>query len=145
VTEAEALARRCAEAMWDGDAASRGLGMTIEHVGPGEARLTMIVRPDMVNGFGLCHGGFIFALADSAMAFAANAHGDKAVAQHANITYVRPGLLGETLVAEAVERSRSGRSGIYDVRVTASSDGSVVAEFRGHTRLSGGRFFSADA
>ena len=78
------------------------------------------------------------------MAFASNAHGERAVAHHNSITYIRPGRLGETLLAEAEERSRSGRSGIYDVRVTGSSDGTVVAEFRGHTRLIGGRFFSED-
>lgn len=145
MSEADALARRCADALWDDDAASRVLGMTLDHVAAGEARMSLRVRPDMVNGHGLCHGGFIFALADSAMAFAANARGERAVAQHANITYIRPVREGETLVATAEERSRSGRSGIYDVRVTGSSDGAVVAEFRGHTRLSGGRFFTADA
>jgi len=145
MSDADRLARRCADAMWDGDAASRGLGMTIEHVAAGRARLSMPLRSDMVNGLGLCHGGFIFTLADSAMAFAANAHGEKAVAQTASIAYLRPGRLGETLTAVAEERARSGRSGIYDVRVTGSSDGSVVAEFRGQTRLSGGRFFSGGA
>jgi acyl-CoA thioesterase len=96
----------------------------------------------MVNGHGLCHGGFIFALADSAMAFTASSYGERAVAHHNSITYLRPGRSGETLTATVEERSRSARSGIYDVRVTGSSDGSVVAEFRGHTRLSGGRFFT---
>jgi acyl-CoA thioesterase len=128
--------------MWADDAASSGLGMVLESVAAGRARLSMRVRSDMVNGHGVCHGGFIFALADSAMAFASNSHGERAVAQHNSITYVRPGRAGETLVAEAEEKSRAGRSGIYDVRVTGSSDGSVVAEFRGHSRLSGGRFFT---
>jgi acyl-CoA thioesterase len=141
---ADDLVRRRADALWSGDAASQALGMTLEQIAAGRARMSMRVRSDMVNGHGLCHGGFIFALADSAMAFAANAHGERAVAQHANITYVRPGRLDEMLVATAEERSRSGRSGIYDVRVTGSSDGSVVAEFRGHTRLTGGRFFTGD-
>ena len=145
MTDADALARRCADAMWAGDAASRGLGMVLDRVAPGSARLSMPVRVDMVNGIGLCHGGFIFALADSAMAFASNAYGEHAVARHAAITYLRPGRLGETLTAEAAERSKSGRSGMYDVRVTGSSDGSAVAEFRGHTRLTGGRFFTGDA
>ncbi len=145
MSDADALARRCADVLWDDDAASRGLGMTMDHIAPGEARLSMPVRPEMVNGHGLCHGGFIFALADSTMAFAASSHGERAVAHHNAITYVRPGRLGEILTAVAEERSRSARSGIYDVRVTGSSDGSVVAEFRGHTRLSGGRFFSDGA
>lgn len=141
----ETLAERCAAAMWDGDNASRALGMVLEHVAAGQARLSMAVRADMVNGLGVCHGGLIFCLADSAMAFASNSHGTQAVTQHAGITFIRPGKLGETLTATAEERSRQGRSGMYDIRVTGSSDGGVVAEFRGHTRLTGGRFFTEDA
>ena len=134
------LAQACADAMWAEDHASRGLGMTLDLIAPGRSRLTMMVTQAMVNGLGLCHGGFIFTLADSAMAFASNAHGDRAVAQHATITYVRPGRLGERLTASAEERVRAGRTGMYDVRVTGD-DGTVVAELRGHTRLSGGKFF----
>jgi len=134
------LARACADAMWQDDHASKGLGMTLLEVGPGAARMTLTVRPEMVNGHGICHGGFIFALADSAFAFACNSRGDRAVAQHNAITYVRPGRLGETLTATAEERVTAGRSGIYDVRVTGD-DGTIVAEMRGHSRLSGGRFF----
>ena len=134
------LARACADVMWGDDAASQGLGMHLDEVAPGRARMTMPVRADMANGLGICHGGFIFSLADSTMAFASNAYGAHAVAQHATITWLRPARVGETLVAEAVERARSGRSGMYDVRVTGA-DGAVVAEFRGHIRLSGGRFF----
>jgi acyl-CoA thioesterase len=126
--------------MWADDHASRGLGMVLEHVAPGRARLSMAVTQAMVNGLGLCHGGFTYALADSAMAFAANSHGAHAVAQHNAITYLRPGRLGETLTAVAEERARARRSAIYDVRVTGT-DGTIVAEFRGQTRLSGGRFF----
>jgi acyl-coenzyme A thioesterase PaaI-like protein len=74
MTEPNVLARQCADAMWDDDAASRGLGMTPDHVTAGRARMSMLVRAEMVNGHGLCHGGFIFALADSAMAFAANSY-----------------------------------------------------------------------
>lgn len=136
----EDLARACADAMWAEDHASRGLGMALTAVGPGSATMTLTVRPEMVNGHGICHGGFIFTLADSAFAFACNSHGDRAVAQHNAITYVRPGRLGETLTATAEERVTAGRSGIYDVRVTGS-DGTIVAEMRGHSRLSGGRFF----
>ena len=136
----DALARACADAMWAEDHASRGLGMALEFVAPGRSRLSMTVAQSMVNGLGMCHGGFILTLADSAMAFASNAHGDKALAQHIAVTYVRPARLGEILVAAAEERLRSGRTGMYDVRVTGD-DGSVVAEMRGHTRLSGGKFF----
>jgi acyl-CoA thioesterase len=133
-------AQACADAMWADDQASRGLGMALQSVAPGRAVLSMTVRADMVNGHGLCHGGFVFTLADSAMAFASNAHGDRAVAQHATMTWLRPARMGDLLTAEAVERARGGRSGMYDVRITGP-DGAVVAEFRGHTRLSGGKFF----
>ena len=124
--------------MWDADRASRGLGMHLDAVAPGRARLSMAISESMANGHGICHGGFIFSLADSAMAFASNQNGDAAVAQHATITFVRPGRVGETLVAEAVERMRAGRSGMYDVRVTTAG-GDLVAEFRGHTRTLRGK------
>ncbi|MGA3399786.1 MAG: hydroxyphenylacetyl-CoA thioesterase PaaI [Acetobacteraceae bacterium] len=127
------LVRAKAEAMWQADGASRGLGMHLDAVAPGRARLSMTITEAMANGHGICHGGFIFTLADSAMAFAANQHGDAAVAQHATVTFIRPGRVGEVLVAEAVQRMRAGRSGMYDVRVTAAG-GELVAEFRGHTR-----------
>jgi acyl-CoA thioesterase len=123
-----------AAAMWAVDHASRGLGMRLEQVAPGRARLSMTITPAMANGHGICHGGFIFTLADSAMAFASNQREDATVAQHAAITFLRPGRLGETLVAEAEERVRAGRSGLYDVRVCTTA-GELVAEFRGHTRV----------
>jgi acyl-CoA thioesterase len=126
------LARACADAMWKEDDASKGLGMEITEIGPGRATLTMTVRPEMVNGQRIAHGGFIFTLADSAFAFACNSHNDRAVAAQGNITFLRPGKLGDKLVATAREISRSGRSGIYDVRVTAGE--TVIAEFRGHSR-----------
>ena len=127
------LVRSRAEAMWAKDRASRGLGMRLDAVSPGRARLSMTITEAITNGHGICHGGFIFSLADSAMAFAANPRGEAAVAQHASITFIRPGQVGETLVAEAEERMHAGRSGIYDVRVTTEA-GELVAEFRGHTR-----------
>lgn len=122
-----------ARAMWQDDRASQGMGMRLERAASGEARLAMTVTETMVNGLGLCHGGFIFTLADSAMAFASNQGSGKAVAQQAAISFLRPARLGETLVAEATERARAGRSGLYDVRV-ATTDGALVAEFRGQTR-----------
>ena len=131
------IARACADALMKNDRASTGLGIVLEAVGPGWARMSMPVRPDMVNGHGLCHGGFIFTLADSTFAFACNSYDVRCVAQHNSITYLRPGQLHETLTAVAAERARSGRSGLYDVRVTGS-DGSVVAEFRGQSRTIGG-------
>ena len=139
-----ALARAVADKMWDDDRASRDLGMRVDDVGPGHARLSMTVAEHMVNGLGICHGGFIFSLADSAMAFAANSHGEHAVAQHAAISYLRPARLHQTLRGEAVERARAKRSAMYDVRVT-DPDGEVIAEFRGHTRGLGSRFFPTEA
>ncbi len=130
------LARRCAEAMWREDDASKGLGMEIVEIKPGQATLTMTVRPNMVNGQRIAHGGFIFTLADSAFAFACNTHNERTVAAQGNISFIRPGKLGDRLVATAREVSRNGRSGIYDVRVTAGDV--VIAEFRGHSRTIGG-------
>ena len=130
------LARACADAMWKDDSASSGLGMTIVDIGAGRATLTMTVQPHMVNGQRIAHGGFIFTLADSAFAFACNSHNDRAVAAQGNITFIRPGKLGDILTATAREISRNGRSGIYDVQVTAGDQ--VIAEFRGHSRVIAG-------
>ena len=130
------LARACADAMWKDDDASSGLGMSIVDIGPGRATLSMTVQPHMVNGQRIAHGGFIFTLADSAFAFACNSHNEKVVAAQGNITFLKPGKLGDELVANAREISRSGRSGIYDVQVTVGD--AVIAEFRGHSRTIGG-------
>jgi acyl-CoA thioesterase len=130
------LARACAEAMWKEDDASSWLGMKIVDIGPGRATLTMSVQPHMVNGQRTAHGGFIFTLADSAFAFACNSRNEKAVAAQGDITFIKPGRLGDLLVAQAREVSRSGRSGIYDVQVRVGDE--VIAEFRGHSRLIGG-------
>jgi acyl-CoA thioesterase len=135
------LARACAEAMWKEDDASKGLGMEIVGIGPGHATLAMTVQPSMVNGQRIAHGGFIFTLADSAFAFACNSHNERAVAAQGNITFIQPGKLGDRLVATAREISRSGRSGIYDVRVTV--DVTVIAEFRGHSRTIAGVWLPA--
>ena len=135
------LARACADAMWKEDDASQGLGMRIVEVKSGQATLTMTVRPDMVNGQRIAHGAFIFALADSAFAFACNSYNQRAVAAQDDITFIKPGKLGDVLVATAREISRSGRSGIYDVRVTTG--GEVIAEFRGHSRTVSGTWLPA--
>ena len=128
-------AKEHAAAMWAGDRASQGLGMEIVSIIPGSAILAMKVTEAMINGHGIAHGGFIFALADSTFAFACNSHGGRVVAQHCSIAYLRPVRLGDHLVAVAREVSRIGRSGIYDVNVSAG--GETVAEFRGHSRLTG--------
>lgn len=130
------LARACADTMWKEDDASKGLGMEIVEIGPGRATLAMTVRPEMVNGHRIAHGGFIFTLADSAFAYACNSHNDHTVAAQGNIAFLRSAKLGDRLVATAREVSRSGRSGIYDVRVTAGE--TVIAEFRGHSRTTPG-------
>ena len=137
-------ARTCAERMWAKDRASQALGMTLTAIGPGTATLTMQVRDDMLNGHGICHGGIIFTLADSAFAFACNTYNALTVAQSNQITYLAPGPAGDTLTATATEVARQGRSGTYDVVVTAST-GQQIALFRGLSRTIAGQHFDEDA
>ena len=118
--------------MYRNDRVSQNLGLEILEVTPGSVRLTMLVRPEMLNGHGLCHGGIIFSLADSAFAFACNSHGEPMVAAGATIEFLAPTPGGELLTALATEVSRSTRHGIYDVRVTMGS-GDTVALFRGRS------------
>lgn len=135
--EAQALAEAVAEAMWSRDRAARALGMRLDNVAPGRATLSMPVRSDMVNGHHICHGGLIFTLADTAFAYACNAYNRNTVASGCNIDFVAPGKEGDTLQAEAVERSLSGRTGVYDVTVRDSA-GRTVALFRGKSyRIAG--------
>ncbi len=139
----QARAEAAAAAMWSGDRASAGLGMALDHVGPGTATLSMQVEAHMLNGHGTCHGGFVFALADSAFAFACNSDGVGSVAAHCSIFFLRPVRAGERLVATALERHREGRSGLYDVRVTSGE--ATVAEFRGHSRTTAHRWLPDEA
>ncbi len=132
-----AIARAASAAMWADDNASQALGMTIVATGPGTATLTMPVVKTMTNGHGMCHGGYIFTLADSAFAFACNSHNTRTVAQHCAVTFLNPVKLGEVLTATAREVSRQGRSGITDVTVTNQA-GETIAVFRGHSRTLGG-------
>lgn len=136
----EARARKCADLMFAADSASPGLGMAITEIGPGRAVMTMQVRSDMLNGHRICHGGFIFTLADSAFAFACNSYNEMVVAQQNQITFVAPGKADETLTATAVEVSKTGRSGVYDVTVTGQ-DGRAVAHMRGLSRTVKGQHF----
>ena len=129
---AQETAERSAADMWADDRASQALGMEIVEVGPGRATLRMSVREDMVNGHGIGHGGLTFALADSAFAFACNSYGRTTVAAAAEIRFRRPTRLGDELVADAVERSRDGRDGVYDVTVRAGDE--TVAIFVGRSR-----------
>ncbi|WP_418594699.1 hydroxyphenylacetyl-CoA thioesterase PaaI [Ponticoccus sp. (in: a-proteobacteria)] len=139
----EERASRSARAMWAQDAASQGMGMVIEAIAPGRATLTMTVRPHHLNGHGICHGGFIFTLADSAFAFACNSYNALTVAQENQITFLSPGRDGERLTATCEEQARQGRSGIYDVRVTGE-DGRTVALMRGLSRQVTGRHFDEE-
>jgi len=127
------LAEASAEAMWKDDSASQRLDMSLDHIAPGKATLSMVITEAMSNGHGNCHGGYMFTLADSAFAFACNSYNQRAVAQHCSITYLQPGRIGDRLTATASEVSRRGRSGIYDIRIT-NQGGEHVAEFRGHSR-----------
>jgi acyl-CoA thioesterase len=137
VPDRDLLARRSAEAMLGEDLASARLGITLDDVGPGCARLRMTIRDDMVNGHAIAHGGLVFTLADSAFAVACNSHGVVTVAAGADITFTAPARLGDVLLADARETDTFGRSGSTDVRVTREADGALVALFRGRSRSLG--------
>lgn len=138
--------------MWSDDRASQALGMTLDDVGPGTATLRMTVRADMVNGHDIGHGGLTFALADSAFAFACNSYNRRTVAAGAEVRFRAPTRLGDVLVASAVERSREGRDGTYDVTVvveggredSAAGEPTVVATFVGRSREIGGTFLEVE-
>jgi acyl-CoA thioesterase len=121
--------------MLSDDAASRALGIELREVTDGRATALMRVREDMVNGHGIAHGAFVFAVADTAFACACNSHGPVTVAAGAEITFVAPAREGDTLTATATERVRYGRSGVYDVTVRRGDE--VIAEFRGRSRTIG--------
>ena len=132
------IARLAVDKLYGSDQASQMLGMTIDAIAPGSAQVSMRVRADMVNGHGICHGGLIFALADSAFAFACNSHGDNTVAAGAAIEFLAPGRIGDLLTASASERWRAGRSGIYEIEVR-NDRGEAVALFRGRSHQVAGR------
>lgn len=141
---AQQLAEACAAQMWADDNASQRLGMSLVGVSPGGAVVTMAITADMTNGHRTCHGGFIFALADSAFAFACNSHNQRTVAQHCSVTYIAPAFEGDVLTATGRQVSRQGRGGIYDISVV-NQNGAQVAEFRGHSRTIKGTLVEADA
>ncbi len=142
-SDPQALAEACAAAMWRTDNASQALGMKIDRIAPGEAVMSMPIRPDMTNGHDICHGGYMFTLADSTFAFACNTYGQRTVAQQCAVTFLRPVKSGAMLTAHAIQRAKSGRSGIYDVTVR-DENGGVVAEFRGHSRTIAGDILAAE-
>ena len=123
-----------------GDLASREAGIELEYVAPGRATTAMRVAPTMVNGHGICHGGYVFLLADTAFAYACNTYGDVTVAAGCDIVFAVAARDGDELTAEAVERSRFGRNGIYDVTVRRA-DGELIAEMRGRSRTTAEKIF----
>ncbi|WP_269586345.1 hydroxyphenylacetyl-CoA thioesterase PaaI [Roseibium sp. Sym1] len=131
------LAKACAERMWSQDTATQHLDMKLAHVRAGHSTMSMTVTKAMTNGHGICHGGYIFTLADSAFAFACNTYNNVTVAQHCDISFLAPAHLGDRLTATAREVSRKGRSGLYDVTVS-NQTGDVIAEFRGNSRTTKG-------
>ncbi|WP_101103111.1 hydroxyphenylacetyl-CoA thioesterase PaaI [Macromonas bipunctata] len=129
-TDPQQLAQAVANAMWSRDNATNALGMEILAIGPGSATIAMPVRTDMLNGHHMCHGGYIFTLADSAFAYACNSYNQNTVASACHIDFLAPARLGDVLEAEAVERSAAGRTGVYDITVRVRG-GKTVALFRG--------------
>jgi len=125
--------------MWDADRASAHLGMEAVTVEVDHAVVRMTVSGEMVNGHAIAHGGYIFAVADSAFALACNSRGSATVAAGADVVFVAPARLGDVLVADARVRTAYGRSGVTDVSVTRAQDGAVIAEFRGRSRTVGPR------
>ena len=124
------LAEACAATLWAPDVCSQWLGMQLEEVRPGYARIRMQVRPEFLNGHGICHGGMLFSLADTTFAFAANSRNAPAVTTGGSIEYLKPVQGGDTLTAEGEEQTLAGRHGIYDVRLRNAA-GETVAMFRG--------------
>jgi acyl-CoA thioesterase len=131
------IAERAAAALLARDTTVRSLGIVVDGIAPGRARARMELTAELLNGHGTAHGGVVFLLADTAFAFACNTYGGATVARSCQIEFLEPGRPGDRLVAEAVERRRRGRAGIYDVAVTREADGAVLAEFRGHSRTVG--------
>lgn len=126
----QALAERCVRTMLDGDRFTAWMGMEVLEVAPRRSVVALTVRPEMVNGFGVCHGGVTFALADSALAFASNTHGRVTMSIENGIRYARPAHAGDRLTAVAEAEHVGGRIGYYQVTVTRQ-DGEVVGLFRG--------------
>lgn len=136
-----ALAMAVARTMWTRDHAAQALGITIESAGPGQASLLMQVRQDMLNGHDICHGGMIFSLADTAFAYACNAYNRTTVASACHIDFLAPARQADTLRAIATERSRSGRTGVYDIAVE-TVDGKSIALFRGKSHQIAGEIIA---
>jgi acyl-CoA thioesterase len=133
----EQLAQAATQSMYKRDRASQHLGIKLEEIRVGYARMSMTVVDWMLQGHDMCHGGLMFALADTAMAFASNSHNEQHIALNANIDFLRPALAGENLIAEAVEDNRTRRTGMYNVSIN-NDKGQAVCYFRGRTYAVGG-------
>ena len=141
--DGKVLAERVGRAMMAKDASSAFLGVTLEEIGPGSARLAMTVTADMLNALGLCHGGFTYKLADDAFAYACNSYNRNAVGVSCSVSYPAAARLGDRLTAQAREIHRKGRSGIYDVTVS-NQEGEVVLLFRGQCRVIDGHYLASE-
>lgn len=137
MVDAQALAELAGKTMFDGDRASQAMGMALAEIRPGYARMTMPVRTDMLNGHQICHGGFIFTLADSTFAFACSSYNFNTVAAGCSIEFLAPGREGDLLTAEACEQALAGKTGVYDIKV-CNQDGRTIALFRGKSHRIGG-------
>ena len=137
---ADEMAVKCAAIMWAQDLAPKSMGMTLGPISNGRAQLSMKIRSDMINGHNICHGGLIFALADTAFAYACNGYNQITLAQHCSVSFLKMARMGEVLTAKAVEKTRQGRSGIYDVAVS-NENNEIIAEFRGISRAIKGKLY----
>ena len=137
MNEADKLARQIADTLLQREGTGPAWGISIDDAREGYALVRMTVRDDMLNGHRIGHGGMIFALADTAFAYACNSRNENTVAQNASISFLAPAQPGDVLLAEAREVSRSGRSGVYQVSVKSAA-GAVIAEFTGLSRTIGG-------
>lgn len=135
------IAQRSAEIMWAADVSSRHVGMELLEVDTGSAVMRMTVRDFMLNGQDVCHGGYLFMLADSCFAFACNSYNNQTLAQGASIEFLRPALLGDVLTARATEVKRGRTTGVYDIEL-GNQDAKKVAVFRGSSFASGKPFFA---
>ena len=137
------VAEASAAAMWAGDRASHALAIKVDAIAPGMATLSMAVREDMLNGHAICHGGYIFTLADTAFAYACNSQNHNTVAAGARIEFLAPGRLGDRLSASARQVVQGNRTGVYDV-VVSKQDGAQIALFRGNSHRVGGALVEAE-
>lgn len=133
----DALGEKIAQHLHAREGTSRAWDLRLDGAGEGWAACSIVVREDMLNGVGLCHGGIIFALADTAFAWACNSRNLKTLAQNATISFISPAKAGERISAQAREQALEGRTGVYNA-VVKGEDGRVVAVFQGLSRSAGG-------